>query len=168
MARVSSFELNNSVRATTPDNAIAELAKRQHGVIAYSQLLALGLDRNAVVYRVTVGRLHRLHKGVYAVGHAKVSWLGQVTAAVKACGAGAVISHRTAADLWGIRKTSSPRIEVTTTRRIRSPGIVVHQTRRLQDGERMRHEGIPVTAPGRTLDDLGRVLPPDQLQRAVE
>src|SRR4051794_37190752 len=161
MARASSVSSDIGKESTTAERRLAGVAAREHGVLAHQELLDLGFGERAIQYRLSIGRLHRLHVGVYAVGHAKVSWLGQLTAAVKACGPSAVISHRTAADLWGIRKTSSPRIEVTSTRRIRRPGIVVHQPRRMDEHERTVERGIPVTAPGRTLDDLGRVLRPD-------
>jgi Transcriptional regulator, AbiEi antitoxin/Protein of unknown function (DUF559) len=164
----SSFPHDIDGVTTTLDSRVAGLASRQHGVVSYSQLEKLGLKRGAIEHRLRDGRLHRLHKGVYAVGHPRVTWHGRLMAAVLACRRGAAISHRTAGDLSGVRKTSSPRIEVTTTRRIRRPGIVVHQTRSLPPTDVTEIHGIPVTAPGRTLIDLSKVLRPNELQRAVE
>ena len=81
------------------DRAVAELAARQHGVVTLAQMAALGLGPRGVQHRAATGRLHRLHRGVYAVGHARLSVQGRRLAAVLACGANAAVSHRTAADL---------------------------------------------------------------------
>jgi len=86
---------------TTPDRRLAEVAGTQHGVVSRAQLYEMGFDNPAVERRIAGGRLHRLHRGVYAVGHKVVSWRGAYLAAVLACGEGAVLSHRSAADLWG-------------------------------------------------------------------
>src|SRR3954468_16157056 len=90
------------------DRAIADLAARQHGVVAYWQLLALGVGRRAIQRRVATGRLHRVQFGVYAVGHAVLTWHGRCLAAVLSYGPDAVLSHRTAVGLWELRPTSSP------------------------------------------------------------
>ena len=84
------------------DRLVADLAGRQHGVVARRQLEALGLGRGAIDKRVAGGRLHRLQQGVYAVGHPVLPRNGRLMAAVLACGEGAVVSHRSAAELWGI------------------------------------------------------------------
>ncbi len=76
------------------ERAIAELATAQHGVVALSQLEQLGLGARAVRFRVATGRLHRVHPGVFAVGHVHLSREGHYMAAVLACGAGAALSHR--------------------------------------------------------------------------
>src|SRR4051812_49380236 len=89
---------------TTPvDRAIAALAKRQHGVVTRAQLRRIGLCDSAITHRAAVGRLHRLHRGVYAVGHRVVPARGAWLAATLACGEGAVLSHTSAAALWGLR-----------------------------------------------------------------
>jgi hypothetical protein len=85
------------------DGRIAELAEGQHGVVGRGQLLGMGLDDNAVDRRLLLGRLHLVHAGVYAVGHGVVSREGRWMAAVLACGERAVLSHHSAAALWGIR-----------------------------------------------------------------
>src|SRR4051812_43114205 len=79
------------------------LAATQHWVITRRQLLALGFTRHAISERVADGRLHRVHRGVYAVGRPQLSRLGELMAAVLACGDGAVVSHGSAAELWRIR-----------------------------------------------------------------
>jgi hypothetical protein len=88
--------------------AIASLAARHHGVVARWQLLELGLTARAIAYRLSFGRLHLIHPGVYAVGHYRISVRGRWMAAVLACGAGAVLSHRSGAALWDFLGTASP------------------------------------------------------------
>jgi hypothetical protein len=88
------------------DRAIAVLASRQHGVVARRQLEQLGLERGAIQHRLADGRLHRIHVGGYAVGHGAISPYGRWMAAVLACGPRAVLSHASAAALWGLRSTS--------------------------------------------------------------
>ena len=112
--RVWSVDGNNSHEPTTPDVLIAGLAARQHGVVTVAQLLAAGLDHDAIAYRRHVGRLHLLHRGVYAVGHRPPSPLATAIGAVLACGPHAALSHRSAAALWRILPRWTSPIEVTT------------------------------------------------------
>jgi predicted transcriptional regulator of viral defense system len=90
------------------DGAIARLAERQHGVVARAQLLEIGLGGAAIDKRAARGRLHRLHRGVYAVGHPVLTARGRWMAAVLACGPGAVLSHLSAAALHGFDRTPGP------------------------------------------------------------
>src|SRR5262245_16910772 len=153
----------------TPDQELAELARAQHGVVSRRQLEAMGFGERAIARRIAAGRLHRLYRGVYAVGHTVVSWRGAYLAAVLACGEGAVLSHRSAAYLWGIRPTSAPRIDVTVPRTsgVRSHGrIVVH--RPVRPAEATARDGIRVTTPSRTLADLALALPRRELEKAAE
>ena len=124
------------------DREIADLAERQHGVVARRQLLELGLGRDAIRGRVASGRLHRMHPGVYAVGHQVVSQKGRWMAAVLACGAGAALSHRSAAALWGIA-TFRGAIEVTSPRSTRSRGAIRRHCARLPSDEVTVRDGIP-------------------------
>src|SRR3954447_14557430 len=96
----------------TPDGRLAERAACQYGIVSRAQLYEIGFNNPAVERRIEAGRLHRLHRGVYAVGHTIVNRNGRYLAAVLACGPGAVLSHRSAAALWGIRPTAAPRIDV--------------------------------------------------------
>lgn|SRR5262245_1751979 len=68
------------------DAVIAEIATRQHGVLSVMQLHAAGADSSAIKRRVAAGRLHRVHRGVYAVGHARLSNEGRWMAAVLTSG----------------------------------------------------------------------------------
>ena len=134
-----------------------------------AELHALGFDEAAIRRRVASGRLHRLYRGVYAVGHTIVPREGRSLAAVLACGDGAALSHRSAAALWGIRPSAAARFDVTVphTSGVRSSArIVVHRPRRRV--ETTTHDQIPVTTPGQTLADLALALPRRPLEKAVE
>jgi very-short-patch-repair endonuclease len=72
--------------SATPDSRAAKIAGSQHGVIAADQLIGAGMSASAVSRRVAAGRLHRVHRGVYAIGHAGISLRGRWMAAVLACG----------------------------------------------------------------------------------
>jgi predicted transcriptional regulator of viral defense system len=147
--------------------AIAVLADRQHGVVTRAQLVALGLGTDAIDWRLRRGRLHLVHRGVYAVGHRRLTGRGHWIAAVLAAGPRAVLSHRSAAALWDLRARERGRPEVSTPLWCRRPGIAVHRPR-LEPDEITEVDGIPVTTVARTLFDLAAVLPRPQLERAIE
>ena len=148
------------------DRAVAELAERQHGVVSRAQLLDVGLGRGAIELRLARGRLHRVHAGVYAVGHAVLTDEGRWMAAVLAGGAGAVLSHRSAAALWGIRPEGSRAAEVTVARRSCALGLGSASTAPHYLTMRSpSDDGIPVTTVPRTLFDLAAVIPRDQLEQ---
>ncbi|HEX7300134.1 MAG TPA: type IV toxin-antitoxin system AbiEi family antitoxin domain-containing protein, partial [Solirubrobacteraceae bacterium] len=150
---------------------IATLAAHQHGVAARRQLQALGLSRSAVGRHVTAGRLHRIHRGVYAVGHPRLTLHGHWMAAVLAAGPGAALSHASAAALWEIRASAAARIDVSVPSaagRAKQARVRVHRTRRLRRDEVTVHQAIPVTTPARTLLDLASSLPRRPLERALD
>jgi predicted transcriptional regulator of viral defense system len=151
------------------ERALAEVAARQHGVIGLRQLLAIGLCASAVRGRVAAGRLARLHRGVYAVPGVRLGPHARSSAAVLACGSGAVLSHRSAAALLRFRETAATRIDVTSPRRAgRSrEGIVVHRADRLSPSEITVVTGIPCTTVARTVVDLASVLAPEALEYAI-
>jgi len=154
-----------------PDARVAQLAQGDHGVLATSELLACGLTHAGIHRRARAGRLHRLHHGVYAVGHAAVSRKGRLLAAVKACGAGAVLSHQSAAELWKLAPRCPGPIHVTVPepRRPRpGPGIAVYRSKAVLDRDVARRSGIPVTTPVRTLRELKRVLPREEWEAAID
>ncbi|MEA2373835.1 MAG: hypothetical protein QOD53_298 [Thermoleophilaceae bacterium] len=148
----------------------ARLAARQHGVVARWQLSSLGFSVAVIDGWVKAGKLHVVHRGVYAVGHRRLSGLGHVMGAVLACGPDAVASHRDGAALWEIRRKSSRTIDVTAPGRSRHarPGIVVHRVRRLAPEDIATRDGIAVTSLARTLLDLGEVVPERDVERAFE
>jgi very-short-patch-repair endonuclease len=153
------------------------LAARQHGVISRPQLLAAGLSSDQIDSRITRGRLHRTWRGVYAVGRPQLTQRGWWMAAVLACGRSSVLSHDSAAALWGIRAMKGLRREGRRPREIHLSllgsttrslaGLRVHRRRRLPEGDRTRRDGIPVTSPARTLIDLGTRLSKERLEVAV-
>jgi hypothetical protein len=142
------------------------LARCQHGTVSAAQLVAFGLDYDAIRHRVSTGRLHRVRRGVYAVGRAELSLHGQLMADVLACGPGAALSHEPAATVWQIRRCGGGRTEVSVPpgNRHRPPGIVVH---RRDVFEVTVHRSIPVTTPVATLVDLAARLPRNELEAAV-
>jgi hypothetical protein len=137
----------------TPDFRLAGVATEQHGIVTRAQLFELGFTRQAISRRLDSARLHRLHPGVYAVGHAAVALRGRWLAAVLASGKGALLSHRSAAALWGMLSTSAPLIDVIVPP---ASGRRSTSTIRIRRGNRdgTVHHGIPVTSPRCTLDDL--------------
>jgi very-short-patch-repair endonuclease len=158
-------------RKFVPDAEIAAIAVRQGGVISHAQLTALGIGASAIDRRVRAGRLHRVFRGVFAVGHPLIRADGRRWAALLACGDGAVVSHRSAADAWGIRASASPTVDITVGRggRARRQGIRLHTTHELGADEVTRQAGLPITTPPRTLLDLAATrLPADQLAKALD
>ncbi len=152
------------------DRRVAESAKRQHGVVTTAQLAAAGIDRAATMRRARAGRLHRLHRGVYAVGHRALSLEGRCLAAVLACGTGAVLSHRSAAELWEILPPARGAAHVTVPThagREKRRGIVVHRSITLGRTSVTERSGVAVTTPQRTLDDLRRRLDAELHRRAA-
>ena len=169
-ARRPSSEVGAAIRPevhTHPiDRAIARLASRQYGVVSRMQLLALGLKPGAIKRRIQSGRLHVLYRGVYAVGHTRIPQEGRWLAAVLACGERAVLSHRSAAALWGIRRyTGKP--EVTAPHAHRRGSLLVVSRSSITPAECTVHRDIPCTTPERTLIDFATVAQPHEIDRAV-
>ncbi len=149
---------------------IAELAERQHGVVSLAQLRTVGLTASGVRDRVQAGRLHRIHRGVYAVGHRRLTGRGRSMAAVLAYGSSAAVSHRTAAGLHGLRPDNRAVTEIALPRAsVRSRrGVIAHAAPTLRPADVTHRHGIPCTTVARTLLDLADVLPRGQLERVVE
>lgn len=149
---------------------LGRLAQRQHGVVSAAQLGALGISRPTVMKWERRGRLHRLHRGIYAVGHAAPSEHRRFMAAVLACGERAALSHGSAAVLWGFLKPLEGPVHVTSpssSGKAQRAGTVLHRSPSLMNrGERRVRERIPVTSPRRTIEDLPAVLPPYLVRRA--
>ncbi|HEV7483776.1 MAG TPA: type IV toxin-antitoxin system AbiEi family antitoxin domain-containing protein [Solirubrobacterales bacterium] len=146
---------------------IGELAERQHGLVARRQLLERGFTRGAIEARVDRGQLYVVHQGVYAVGHRLLAVHGRWMAAVLACGPDAVLSRRSAGQLWGIVPMASRWPEVTRPSACRGlDGISIHRGL-LPPDERGELVGIPVTSVARTQFDLAGMLPKRGLERAM-
>lgn len=143
------------------ERALSRLATRQHGVVARRQLLALGFGEEAIKVRLDAERLHTLHREVFAVGHMRISETGRRWAAVLAYGEGALLSHRSAAALWGLARRHPRLIDVTaaTGRQgiNRRAGLFIHRGR-LHPEDRTERGGLPVTTVARTLFDLAEFV----------
>lgn len=141
-----------------------------HGVVDRPMLHAAGLSNAAIRHLAANGDLHPLHEDVWAVGRPEVSVEGRWLAAVLACGAGAALSHHSAALLWGVLERGSglPHVTVPTDDgRPRRPGLVLHRSRTLTAEQVTRRRAVPVTTLPRTLLDLARVAEPGVLEAAV-
>lgn len=150
---------------------MARLATQQRGVVAQRQLLALGFSEKAIKLRLDAGRLNIVHREIYAVGHSRVSRHGSLLAAVLAYGDSALLSHQTAAGLFGLSRSRFAPIHVSAPAGRqglrRRKGIWIHRGR-LDPEDRAEHDGFPITSVARTLFDLAEVVRLPQLERAWE
>jgi hypothetical protein len=149
------------------DRLIAALAARQHGYVTRVQLLAIGLGPAAIDYRIETRRLIPVYRGVYAVGYANRTPVARAMAAVLACGHRGVLSHGSAAALWGFYKYWDEPFEVTVPSLRTRPGIKIHRSRALSGRDNDRQLGIPVTSPSRTALDIAPRLTDERLTRVI-
>ncbi|HEX6458931.1 MAG TPA: DUF559 domain-containing protein [Thermoleophilaceae bacterium] len=151
----------------TLDVAAAKFAVGQHGIVAFWQLIELGMGADAIQYRVNAGRLHPIHRGVYALGYPARTGEAFEMAAVLACGEDAVVSHWTAAVRWTLLRPVRGPIHVTApTDRRGHKGIQPHVAL-LHPHDKTKRDGIPTTSVPRTLLDLAAVADERILRRAV-
>ena len=152
------------------DRSISAFALEQHGVVALRQLVELGLSASAVRNRVANGRLHRVHRGVFAVGHANLTRDGRFMAATLACGPGAVLSHRAVGAKWDLGLRGRPWVDVTAPGRRgrRRPGIRVHSAATLAAHDADVIDGIPCTTLARTLLDVAEDATRREVERACD
>ena len=145
------------------------LAATQHGVVARCQLLELGFSAQSIQHRIETGRLHRVERGIYAVGRAELGRRGRWMAAVLSCGPRAALSYGSAAALWGIDRERRGAIEVSTSSSSvqRRSGMFVYRRPNLGTGDVVADLGIPVTSVVRTLVDIASRLDRADLERAV-
>ena len=153
------------------ERAMARLAFAQHGVVNLSQLIGLGFGVRAVERRVRDGRLLKIHREVFAVGHRRLTQHSYWWAAVLAYGDQALLSHRSAAALWELARPRSSPIDVTAPGGLqglrRREGIWIHRGK-LHPEDRDERAGIPVTTVARTLFDYAEVVDFQRLERAWE
>jgi very-short-patch-repair endonuclease len=152
-----------------PDIVVAWIAARQLGLITAEQLIAAGVGRGSIRWRLANGALHRVFRGVYLVGHAVPVPGAFEFAAVLACGAGAVVSHRSAVGVWRLGPPLRGEVEVTVAGRdCRSrAGLRVYQVQELPSFDRATKNGIPVTSAARTLIDYASTTGANEAERAI-
>jgi very-short-patch-repair endonuclease len=145
------------------------LVASQHGVVTRAQLLGLGFTPKAIKHAVATRRLHPIHRGVYAAGRPDLSAEGRWLAGVLVCGEHAVLSHGSAATLWGMGEYERGQVEVSVPSHVnrRQPQIRVRRRMHLGPSDVARRSGIPVTTPSRTLIDLAPRLGRHRLERLV-
>jgi hypothetical protein len=149
---------------------VARLGRQQHGVISVCQLHEIGYVEGSIAKAVAAGRLHRLHRGVFAVGHTDLSAHGKCLAAVLGCGKGALLSHWSAAWLLGLMPATAPvPIHVTTPiPRKKRLGLLIHRSRTLTEDDRSLEQSIPVTSVPRTALDLAARVRPRSVNRLLQ
>ena len=137
-------------------------------MLSVDELRRCGLSRQAIANRARSGRLHRVYRGVYAVGHQGISPRGRFRAALKAVGGDAVLSHQAAAIVWGLLdpRDMVPELTIGDGRRCRLRGIRTYR-RGLEMSEITRHHGLSVTTPMRTVLDCAAVLDGRTLRRVI-
>lgn len=148
------------------DAAIARIAARQHSLFTRAQAHAAGLTDHMIQHRLATGRWVLVARGVYRLAGVPVTWKQRALAACLISGPGAVVSHRSAAVLWGVSGFRPGRLEITVPpgRSGRNALARVHRS----EVEGVRRDGIPVTRPGRTIADLARVVGGDLLEEGVD
>jgi very-short-patch-repair endonuclease len=156
-------ETNDCDEMLVGDRAIAELARSQRGVVTTAQLAAAGIGRNAIAHRIQHGRLTRVLRGVYRVGPVEAPFAREMAAILATDG---VLSHHSAAMVWGLRPSHDGPVHLTVTSAARSrEGVRVHRSASVNAAV---HNGLPITPAARTLQDLGPLLSRGALERAAE
>jgi predicted transcriptional regulator of viral defense system len=147
---------------------LARLATRQHGVVARRQLDPLAVTAGMTRTLIARGHLIRIHRAVYAVGHARLSTLGRWMAAVLACGDGALLSHADALALHGCGRIPTGAVHVTARSSHRVPGVRCHVAREHSSLGPTVRDGIPVTSLERAVLDCAPQLTPARLAGVLE
>lgn len=148
------------------DARIARIAAVQHGLFTTSQAKSAGATIGAIRHRVLSGRWHVLGAGVYRLAGVPVTWKQRALAACMISGPGAVVSHRSAAVLWGLSGFRPGRLEITVPpgRSGRNSLARVHRS----NVQAVRRDGIPVTRPSQTIVDLAGIVAGDLLEEGVD
>src|SRR5579864_8052739 len=134
----------------------SSLATRQQGAVRHDQLRAAGVSPGEIRQLIRAGGLHPRYRGVYIVGHLALAPRAEEAAALLACGPRAVISHRSAAYLWGLIQDRPPEVDVTLVgvRRRHQAGLRLHYLSRLAEADVGKIKGLRITSPARTIVDL--------------
>jgi very-short-patch-repair endonuclease len=152
------------------ERRIARIGGRQDNVISREQLLGAGLGRGAIAHRVATGSWQRLYNNVYLLGPAPPSLLARARAAVLSCGADAVVSHRSAAEMFGLLAQNGGEVHITVAGRNVAPrdGVRVHRIAAFGPGEVTKMRGIPMTTVARTICDLAATESPREVEHAFQ
>ena len=155
---------------TRVDVEVAAVAEAHHGVFASHHLHDLGISRHERVWRLAASRWIEMHKGVYRIAGAPLSWKGSLLAACWAGGTRAVASHRSAAALWDLpgKRTAVAEITCPRWRRARHDAVVVHESLALSKRDQTVVDGIPVTTVERTIFDLCAVCRPFTVDLTID
>jgi predicted transcriptional regulator of viral defense system len=168
---LASVECGTVGSTVSLDLVIGQLAAKQHGVVSRRQLLDVGAGGRAIDHRLATGRLHRIRRGIYLVGHWTPPPLAEEAAALLSCGTGAALSHWTAVEIWRLisNRPGSREIHITVPGRDpgTKPGIRLHRVRALDRRDVRKVEGLPVTAPARILLDLAGEASVREVERAL-
>jgi len=158
-----------SIQHSAAGGAVWRLAEAQHGVVARRQLLELGYSSRSIEHRIATARLHPVMHGIYAVGSRRLTQRGVWMAAVLSCGPDSLLSHTSAAALWGFGSERAERVELTvrTGSARRRPGLRISRRPQLEELDVTAYDGVPTTGPVRTLVDLASLLGPTRLERCV-
>jgi very-short-patch-repair endonuclease len=160
--------MSGSIDRAARRGEVWALASAQHGVVARRQLLELGFSRHAIAHRIETGRLYLVSSGVYAVGRPELTQHGRWMEAVLGCGPGAMLSHGSAAALWGIGgEWRQIEVSVRSASPRRSSGVRVRRRPTLADRDVAEHKGVPVTGVVQTLVDLAAVQQRPGVERSV-
>jgi hypothetical protein len=164
----SSVVYRRPMQSGAMDLEMADLAGHQYGLVSRTQLVQIGMSRSAIDRRIRTGRLHLLHPGVFAVGHHIVCQEGRWLAAVLRVGEGAVLSHRSAAELWGIcRARNRSQVHISAPRSTRSSAAIRRHQVSYASVELTVRRGIPVTTLARTLFDIAAELSLEAFEAAL-
>ncbi len=154
------------------ETAIWELSARQHGLVGKRQLNALGIDHQRLRPLLQRKSLTALSPEVFVLSGSASSPHRSAMAATLDAPPGALLSHQSAAGLWGLPgfrldapfHVTIPRQGVTARRRLN----VIHYHKDLPLSEVIVRDGIPVATPALTLFQLAAVLHPARTERAVD
>ncbi|HET6831231.1 MAG TPA: type IV toxin-antitoxin system AbiEi family antitoxin domain-containing protein [Solirubrobacterales bacterium] len=148
---------------------LAEIGRRQHGVVARDQLIELGFSPRTIDSHITARRLRRIHEGVYALGPQPLSETGRQMAALLAIRPDPLLSHITSASRQGLmRSTAEVHVSISTRIHRRMSGVTVHRPRRIDPEDRVRIDGFPMTSIPRTMLDLAQILPIPRVENVFE
>jgi hypothetical protein len=151
---------------------LAQVTRRQHGLVTAMQLQGIGLSAPAIRRRVAAGKLVQVGFHVFAIAGAPSTWEQSAYAACLDRGEGAVLSHLSAARAWRLDAPEGGPIHVTVpygrSHRAGNRTTVVHRSRWCGTRERTLVGLLPVTTVERTIVDLGSMLRPTCLSRVVD